>query len=140
MNKINPHRLKKFILSASEASACRARADDAFGGKKVSGSDATLGDHGGTLSASGRTIHEGHDRACAAGVRFGRVFSAVRGNNPELLFARERGIPTYSYPEMLGRIKKEENESLYLDRTEKLQPPQCLPKYLFVQKEIPRLL
>ena len=73
--------------------------------KKVSGSDATL-EITAELSVRRVTIHEGHDRCMCRGCDLVVYSPAVRGNNPELLFARELGIPTYSYPEMLGRISK----------------------------------
>ncbi len=74
-------------------------------GKKVSGSDATLSEITNNLVHAGAKIHEGHDVAHVPRGCHVVVYSpAVRGNNPELLAARERGIPTYSYPEMLGHI------------------------------------
>ncbi len=75
--------------------------------KHVSGSDVTLSEITDDLARLGAKIHEGHD---AAHVPYGCdavVYSpAVRGNNPELLSARERGIVAYSYPEMLGRASE----------------------------------
>lgn len=77
------------------------------GGKRVSGSDATLSEITAGLVKLGATIHEGHDIAHVPHDCDVVVYSpAVRGNNPELLSARERGIPTYSYPEMLGRVSE----------------------------------
>lgn len=74
-------------------------------GKSVSGSDTTLSDITKELTRLGARVHEGHDalrvpRGCDLVV----YSPAVRENNPELLFAREREIPTLSYPEMLGRV------------------------------------
>jgi len=76
--------------------------------KKVSGSDATLSEITKSLEKLGATIHEGHDSAHVSPKCDLVVYSpAVRGDNPELAAARERGIQTLSYPEMLGRISAE---------------------------------
>jgi len=76
-------------------------------GKRVSGSDATLSEITHDLASLGVKIHEGHDMAHVPRDCDTVVYSpAVRADNPELLFARERGIPSYSYPEMLGRVSE----------------------------------
>lgn len=77
-------------------------------GKKVSGSDATLSEITHDLARLGAKIHKEHDTAQIPRDCDMVVYSpAVRADNPELLFARERGIPAYSYPEMLGRVSEE---------------------------------
>lgn len=76
-------------------------------GKSVSGSDATLSEITSALARLGAKIHEGHNTAhVPRGCDLVVYSPAVRGNNPEILIARERGIFMLSYPEMLGRISE----------------------------------
>lgn len=76
-------------------------------GKRVSGSDSTPSIVTDRLGRLGAKIYIGHKEKNIPRNTDILVYSpAVSGNNPELMTARARGIPAYSYPEMLGIISK----------------------------------
>lgn len=76
-------------------------------GVRVSGSDKALSVVTDRLVSSGARVFVGH---CAKNLSDDAdvvVYSpAVQTDNPELAIARARGIPVYSYPEMLGEISR----------------------------------
>src|SRR3989344_4836964 len=76
-------------------------------GKKVSGSDSSPSPVTERIKRLGARIYIGHQEPNITDKVDLVVYSpAVPGNNPELVKARREGIPTHSYPEMLGRISQ----------------------------------
>lgn len=76
-------------------------------GVYVSGSDRAPSLVTEKLEALGARIFFGHDKAYVPAALDVLVYSpAVSDKNPELCIARERGVPTYSYPEALGQISR----------------------------------
>lgn len=75
-------------------------------GKTVSGSDTGFADREGLMRVSIDTF-EGYDTAHITDDIDAVVYTlATTDDNPELLKARERGIPVFSYAEMLGLVSK----------------------------------
>jgi len=78
-------------------------------GYKVSGSDAKSTETTRRLQAAGVRVFEGHAAAHAKGAQVVVVSSAVAANNPEVTYARKKGIPVVLRAQMLaelGRMKK----------------------------------
>lgn len=76
-------------------------------GKQVSGSDASDSDLIQALQEEGVEISIGHmEDHVSEDIDLVVYTIAIQHDNPELVFAREHGIPTVSYPEMLGIISK----------------------------------
>jgi UDP-N-acetylmuramate--alanine ligase len=76
-------------------------------GYAVSGSDARRSDVTARLEqAFGVTIFEGHQASHVGDADVVVVSSAVRANNPELVAARERGIPVIPRAEMLAELMR----------------------------------
>jgi UDP-N-acetylmuramate--alanine ligase len=78
-------------------------------GYKVSGSDSKSTETTRRLQAAGIRVHEGHAAAQAAGAQVVVVSSAVSQDNPEVAWARKRGVPVVLRAQMLaelGRMKK----------------------------------
>ncbi len=78
-------------------------------GYRVSGSDMKSTEITRRLQACGARVHEGHDAAHVKGAQVVVVSSAVTADNPELLYARKKGIPVVLRAQMLaelGRMKK----------------------------------
>jgi len=72
-------------------------------GVPVSGSDAAEGPYLAALRDEGLDVRVGHDPAFVAGASSVVVTSAVREGNPELVAARESGIPVWHRSEALVR-------------------------------------
>ncbi|GIX38241.1 MAG: UDP-N-acetylmuramate--L-alanine ligase [Silanimonas sp.] len=75
-------------------------------GYVVSGSDQADNATTRRLAALGATIHRGHQAAHVGEVDALVVSSAIRSDNPELLAARERGIPVVPRAEMLAELMR----------------------------------
>jgi len=76
-------------------------------GYEVSGSDAKRSDATARLeSACGITVHEGHAAANVGTADVVVISSAVRATNPEVIAARERGIPVIPRAEMLAELMR----------------------------------
>ena len=78
-------------------------------GYKVSGSDAKSTETTRRLQAAGVRVFEGHAASNAAGAQVVVVSSAVSASNPEVAWARKRGVPVVLRAQMLaelGRMKK----------------------------------
>ncbi len=73
-------------------------------GYTVSGSDMKLSDTTAHLTSKGITVFEGHDAANIAGADLVVYSAAVSRENPEILAAREAGIPTVTRAEALGAL------------------------------------
>lgn len=73
-------------------------------GYEVSGSDATLSAFALDLRAAGATVHQGHDPANVRGADWVVRSSAIADDNPEVLAAREIGIPVLKRADFLGRL------------------------------------
>jgi UDP-N-acetylmuramate--alanine ligase len=74
-------------------------------GKKVTGSDASFSEVTDELVKLGATVHLGHDASHLPDEADLVVYTiAVNADNPELVKARERGVETKTYPEMLTLI------------------------------------
>lgn len=73
-------------------------------GLAVSGSDAHEGPALAGLRAAGVRVHVGHDRAHVEDVDALVVSSAVRASNPEVVRARERGLPVLHRSEALASL------------------------------------
>lgn len=72
-------------------------------GVPVSGSDAAEGPYLAALRDEGLDVRVGHDPALVAGASGVVVTSALREDNPELVAARESGIPVWHRSEALVR-------------------------------------
>lgn len=78
-------------------------------GYTVSGSDAKSTETTRRLQAAGVRVHEGHAASHAADAQVVVVSSAVAAANPEVAYARKRGVPVVLRAQMLaelGRMKK----------------------------------
>ena len=78
-------------------------------GYEVSGSDAKESELTRRLAHGGVRVRYGHAAAHAQGAQVVVVSSAVRADNPEVRWARERGVPVVLRAQMLaelGRMKK----------------------------------
>ena len=76
-------------------------------GAKVSGSDLAESEIINELRKEGMSIVIGHsDRNLMPGTELVIYSPAVRGNNPEIIAARELGIPIQSYPVALGELTR----------------------------------
>ncbi len=74
-------------------------------GKKVSGSDRGPSAITEALAASGAVVSYGHDaKNMTADVDVVMYTKAIDAKNPELLEAHKKGIPTFSYSQMLGLV------------------------------------
>lgn len=73
-------------------------------GLTVSGSDAQEGPALDGLRAAGVTVHVGHDAAHVDEVDTVVLSSAIRDTNPELVRARERGLPVLHRSEALAAL------------------------------------
>lgn len=71
-------------------------------GSDLKGSSTTL-----NLEALGARVHLGHRAENVEGAELVVVSTAITENNPELLAARERGIPVVHRSDMLGALMKE---------------------------------
>ncbi|MEX0933955.1 MAG: Mur ligase domain-containing protein [Candidatus Paceibacterota bacterium] len=77
-------------------------------GKKVSGSDRERSSITDELERLGAEIFIGHDAGHVPHDADVVVYTiAIPDDNPELICAKERGIPCYTYPQMLGIISHE---------------------------------
>ncbi len=75
----------------------------ASAGVPVTGSDAAQGPYLAALRDAGLDVHVGHDPALVADASVVVVTSAVRESNPELVAARQLGIPVWHRSEALVR-------------------------------------
>ena len=75
-------------------------------GYLVSGSDLKSSDITRRLAALGGIIHEGHFAEHATGADVVVVSSAVASNNPEVVAARNAGIPVIARAEMLAELMR----------------------------------
>jgi UDP-N-acetylmuramate--alanine ligase len=75
-------------------------------GYHVSGSDLRASDITRRLTSLGGTTFEGHDAAQIAGADVVVTSSAVRPENPEVLGARQAGIPVIPRAEMLAELMR----------------------------------
>lgn len=79
-------------------------------GVPVTGSDAQTSPTTEQLSALGARIRVGHDSsAIHPGLSYVVYSAAVREDNPELRRAKELGVPTLKYAQMLGRLLNEKD-------------------------------
>ena len=76
-------------------------------GYRVTGSDRVLGHRVRDLVSRGITVHPGHNAENIEGATLVVYSHAVTCDNPELLYAEEKGIPTASRAEFLGAIMLE---------------------------------
>lgn len=87
-------------------------------GVRVTGSDAQ---ESATLVSlrreSGITAYAGHDAAHLSGVTLVVATAAVKKNNPEIVGARELGLPIISRSEMLGRLMAQYPRSIAITGT-----------------------
>lgn len=74
------------------------------GGGTVSGCDLRLGATTDSLRARGVTIHHGHDAAHVAEAAAVVMTSAIPATHPEVIAARERGIPVLKRAQALGSL------------------------------------
>jgi UDP-N-acetylmuramate--alanine ligase len=74
------------------------------GGGTVTGCDLRPGKAGEQLRVHGATVHQGHDAAHAADAVAYVATSAIPQSHPELVAARERGIPVLKRAQALGAI------------------------------------
>src|SRR6476661_7440597 len=73
-------------------------------GREVSGSDSGSVRELAGLTARGARVTNGHDAANVDGADLVIVSAAVPADNPELVAARERGIPILSHAQALGAL------------------------------------
>ncbi|HEX7094583.1 MAG TPA: UDP-N-acetylmuramate--L-alanine ligase [Acidimicrobiales bacterium] len=73
-------------------------------GHRVSGSDLKASPGLDRLAALGVRVHVGHDAAHVAGADVVAISSAIPDRNPEVVAARERGIPVLRRAEILAAI------------------------------------
>jgi UDP-N-acetylmuramate--alanine ligase len=77
-------------------------------GIKVTGSDVSMGKMSERIEKIGGKIFIGHKRENLPQDADLVVYSpAITEDNPEIIYAKELNIPTYSYPEILGMISKD---------------------------------
>ena len=75
-------------------------------GYAISGSDAAAGESTQRLQSLGVTVHIGHAAAHIAGADAVVNSTAVKADNPELMAARERGIPVVPRALMLSELMR----------------------------------
>jgi len=75
-------------------------------GYRVSGSDLKTSDITRRLASLGGVIHEGHSAENAAGADVVVVSSAVSSDNPEVVAARNAGVPVIARAEMLAELMR----------------------------------
>lgn len=73
-------------------------------GFKVTGSDQELTQRTADLYAAGAVVYKGHKPANVRGAHMVVVSSAIPADNPELLAAREAGVPVLKRDEFLGSL------------------------------------
>ncbi len=73
-------------------------------GERVTGSDLALSPYAEALVQAGVAVALGHDAAHVAGADLVIASSAVPEDNPELLAAREAGVPVLKRPAFLGEL------------------------------------
>lgn len=73
-------------------------------GYKVSGSDRALSPLGSALKADGADVRIGHDEKNVTGAEWVVRSSAIPDSNPEVIAAREHGIPVYKRSDFLGKL------------------------------------
>jgi UDP-N-acetylmuramate--alanine ligase len=78
-------------------------------GYNVSGCDLHPGEAAARLRAQGIDVAEGHDPSHLSGVGMVVASAAIPAANPELIAAREAGIPVLSRAEALGRLMDEKD-------------------------------
>jgi len=76
-------------------------------GSQVSGSDQKESENTRRLQAMGADVHIGHSRENVGDAEIVVVSAAVPPDNPEILAARERGIPIMQRAAALGRLMSE---------------------------------
>ncbi len=86
-------------------------------GYKVSGSDIKESDITQSLENHGATIYIGHDESNISNCDTVIYTSAVSDDNPELISARKKNIPTLSRAEMLGQIMKDYSHNIAVSGT-----------------------
>jgi UDP-N-acetylmuramate--alanine ligase len=74
------------------------------GGGAVTGCDLRLGAAADALRARGVTIHHGHDAAHVSDAAALVMTSAIPASHPEVIAARERGIPVLKRAQALGSL------------------------------------
>jgi UDP-N-acetylmuramate--alanine ligase len=77
-------------------------------GNTVSGSDRVLSPLAAKLQTDGAVIFTGHAAQNVAGADWVVRSSAVPDDNPEVVEARERGIPVYKRADFLGRLMEDQ--------------------------------
>ncbi len=75
-------------------------------GYRVSGSDVAAGAATRRLEALGATVHGGHEAANIEGADCVVVSTAVRGDNPEVIAARQRHVPIVPRAMMLAELMR----------------------------------
>jgi UDP-N-acetylmuramate--alanine ligase len=83
----------------------------------VSGSDLKESDLTEKLKKDGALIYIGHDEANVAGADILIYSSAISQDNPEILAAKNMGIPIVSRAEILGALMKEYKNSIAISGT-----------------------
>ncbi|MFB0534902.1 MAG: Mur ligase domain-containing protein, partial [Anaerolineae bacterium] len=73
-------------------------------GYRVSGSDLQLSPLTANLEALGASIYKGHAAGNVGPAELVVMSSAIRPDNPEVVAARQRGIPVIKRDQMLGRM------------------------------------
>ncbi len=75
-------------------------------GHRVSGSDLRAGRAASMLTALGAHVHTGHDAAHVADADVVVVSNAIPAHNPEVLAARERGLPVLLRADLLAALMR----------------------------------
>ncbi len=75
-------------------------------GYRVSGSDMKKAEITEHLSSIGASVNYGHDKKFITDVDVVVVSSAIKQNNPEVLYAREKNIPVIPRAEMLAELMR----------------------------------
>src|SRR4051812_4764891 len=75
-------------------------------GYTVQGSDAADGGNARRLRERGIEVHVGHDAAHLGKAAVVVVSTAIKGDNPELVAARERRLPVVRRAEMLAELMR----------------------------------
>ena len=73
-------------------------------GNRVSGSDLQLSPLTANLEALGASVYQGHAAENVGPADLVIMSSAIRPDNPEVVAARQRGIPVIKRDQMLGRM------------------------------------
>jgi UDP-N-acetylmuramate--alanine ligase len=81
-------------------------------GVTVSGSDLRGGLAAQAVAALGARVHVGHDAAHVGGAELVAVSNAIPGDNPEVVRARERGIPVLLRAELLELLMRDHRRIL----------------------------